>query len=118
MKASFTLSSAIDKIPNIVALVAVMAWVLYPAAHAQAGNSLQTSGNRALVFEVKNLPANYFAVASENTDQNLSNKHQVQLASLSYKELLGANIDQIANDAYKDQLRTYLTQRHSPFVQC
>lgn len=117
MKASFTLRSASEKVPAIVTLVAVMTWVFYPATHLKAANSLQTTGNRALVFEVKNLPATY-TVASENTDQNVSNNPQVQVANLSYKELLSANMGQITKDAYKEQLRSYLTQRRSPFAQC
>lgn len=112
MKASFTLRSALDKIPNIVGLIAVMAWVLYPATHAQAANNsgLQISGNRALVFEVKNLPTKYSKVDSENTDQNLIYQSQITTAGLSYEELTQA-------DPLVKNLRDYLNRHNSPLAE-
>lgn len=117
MKASFTLRSAIDKLPIILGLITIVAWVMYPAT-VKADNSLQNSGEQALVFEVKILPAASVTVDTENQDQNLSNQTQVRLASLSYQELVSANMDQIVKDAYKEQLRSYLTAKGSPFAQC
>ncbi len=108
MKASFTLGSAIEKAINIVAVIGVMVWVMYPYITVKADNSLQNLGESALVFEVKSIPN------SVNTDQNLSNNQ----SSVSYATLASQDLGYQTKQAYKDLLRDYLTQRRSPFAEC
>jgi|GEM_PF-2146308 len=114
MKASFIPGSAIDKAINILALIPVIVWVLYPMT-THAANSVQHSGDQALIFEVKNLQlSSDNSGTSENIDQNI----QFTGPAMTYADLVSVSIDQEAKQAYKEQLRNYLAQRGSPFVQC
>ena len=99
MKASFTLGPA-EKAIHIVALIASVAWIMYPAI-VRADNSSQHSGEQALVFEVKNLP-------TQNSD-----KDQTPVNPPS-----SITLDQLTqSDPLVNNLRDYLQKHNSPLAE-
>jgi len=100
MKAPFVLNPATKKTINMIALIGVVAGVLYPSFYAQADNSLRSSGKSAQVFEVKNLPTQN----SLNTDQ-ISPAHSITMEEVTQADPLVSN------------LREYLERHKSPLAQ-
>jgi predicted NBD/HSP70 family sugar kinase len=107
MKATFTLGTAVEKAAQTLAFIPVIIWVMYPNIAAAAQLSTQTSGQNALVFEVK-------ASNSSNTDQKTS-KNQ---PSLAYETIVANDIDYQTKQVFKEQLRAYLQSKGSPFAAC
>lgn len=122
MKASFHLSSAIDKSINILAFIPVLVWIFYPHMIARADFSSQSSGKTAQVFEVKGQIPN--PAKEDQIAQMSAYSSTVHAASvvpgptLSYAELAANDLDHQIKITYKDSLRDYLISRRSPFANC
>ena len=98
MKAPSALESTIDKVMPVIALLAVAYVWIFP--HAAMASSQQTSGNTALVFEIKQEQKE----EAIRPKQMLVTMEQIQNADPLYH--------------YENLLKQYLVSKKSPMADC